>query len=247
MKKIIVEGHRGYCSKYPENTMISFAAAIEIGVDAIEFDVHLTADKVPVLMHDANAVRTCGVNRALKDMTLAEVKALDASYPEKFGSAYQNQGVTVPTLEELLAYCQKTRPDLILGVEIKAYTEENVDLTVALLKKYGFFDRCCFYAFNGRILRYIKNRYGGCTMGYPDFLMAEFTPGGYENYCEIGLSMNVLRSEVSPIFLQKGFPVHAYCADTEEAVDFCIEKGASLITANDPVPLLCRLGRLCEK
>jgi len=54
MKKILVEGHRGFCAKYPENTMISFQAALEMGVDAIEFDVWLTADKVPVLIHDGN-------------------------------------------------------------------------------------------------------------------------------------------------------------------------------------------------
>ena len=42
MKNIIVEGHRGYCAKYPENTMISFEAAMDLGVDAIEFDVWLT-------------------------------------------------------------------------------------------------------------------------------------------------------------------------------------------------------------
>ena len=46
MKNIIVEGHRGYCAKYPENTLISFKAALELGVDAFEFDVWLTADKV---------------------------------------------------------------------------------------------------------------------------------------------------------------------------------------------------------
>ena len=53
MKNIIVEGHRGYCAKYPENTLISFAAAMDLGVDAFEFDVWLTSDKVPVLMHTA--------------------------------------------------------------------------------------------------------------------------------------------------------------------------------------------------
>ena len=52
MKKILVEGHRGYAAKYPENTMISFEAAMDMGVDAIEFDVWLTADKVPVIIHD---------------------------------------------------------------------------------------------------------------------------------------------------------------------------------------------------
>ena len=54
MKKIVVEGHRGYCAKYPENTLISFEAAIDLGVDAFEFDVWLAKDKTPVVIHDGN-------------------------------------------------------------------------------------------------------------------------------------------------------------------------------------------------
>ena len=96
MKKILVEGHRGYAAKYPENTLISFKAALELGVDAFEFDVWLTSDKIPVLMHDGNAKRTCGVDRHVRDMTLAEVKELDAGYAEKFGDKFTGQGVTVP-------------------------------------------------------------------------------------------------------------------------------------------------------
>lgn len=244
MKNILVEGHRGYCAKYPENTLISYQAALDLGVDAIEFDVWLTSDKVPVLMHDGNAWRTCGVNRELRDMTLSEVKELEAAYESKFGDTYKNQGVTVPTLEEALKLFAEKRPDLILGVEIKEYTEENVDLTVALLKKYNFFDNCYFYAFNGRIIKYIKTKYNGRTMGYPDFQMKEFAPDTYDHYVELGLSMAIVKSEVFPIYRDKNLPIHMYCADTEEDVNFFIEKGADLITANDPVPLLKVLGRL---
>lgn len=244
MKKIIVEGHRGYCAKYPENTLISFTKALELGVDAIEFDVWLTSDKVPVLMHDGNAMRTCGEYKELRNMTLKEVKELEPCYVEKFGNKYKGMGIQVPTLEELLLLCKEKRPDIKLGVEIKEYTEENVDITVALLKKYGFFDTCYFYAFNGRIIKYIKEKYDGRTMGYPDFQMKEFMPDVYDYYEELGLSLAIVKSEVFPIFKAKNLPIHMYCADTEEDVKLFIEKGADLITANDPVPLMKHLGRL---
>ena len=244
MKNILVEGHRGYCAKYPENTLISFEAALDLGVDAIEFDVWLTKDKVPVLMHDENAMRTCKVNAVFRDMTLEEVKKLEPCYSDKFGDKYKGIGVTVPTLEELLILCKEKRPDIKLGVEIKEYTEENVDITVALLKKYGFFDTCYFYAFNGRIIKYLKERYNGRTMGYPDFQMKEFTPDIYQYYVDIGLAMNIVKSEVFPIFKDKNLPIHMFCADNESDVRLCIEKGADLITANDPVPLMKVLGRI---
>ena len=243
MEKILAEGHRGHCAKYPENTMISYSSAIELGVDAIEFDVWLTKDKVPVLMHDGNAMRTCGVDRWLRDMTLRETKQLEAAYTQKFGNLYVGQGITVPTLEELLVYCSSNRPELILGVEIKEYTEENVDLTVALLKEYGFFDNCYFYAFNGRIIKYIKTRYSGRTMGYPDFQMQEFSSDTYSYYDEIGISMPIVKSEILQIYKAKGLPMHMFCADTTDDVELCVKNGARLITANDLMPLLKCLGR----
>ncbi len=246
MKQVLVEGHRGFCAQYPENTMISYQAALDLGVDAFEFDVWLSADKVPVIMHDGNCLRTCGVNRHLRDMTLAEIKELDACYESKFGDKYKNQGVQVPTLEEIMKLCAEKRPDIILGVEIKEYTEETVDKTVALLKQYGLFDKCFFYAFNARIIKYIKTQYNGRTMGYPDFQMAEFEKDSYSYYDEIGLSMRIVKSEVLPIYLCKGLPIHMYCADTEEDVALCMKMGASLITANNPLPLLKALGRLPE-
>lgn len=244
MKNIVVEGHRGYCAKYPENTLISFEAALDLGVDAIEFDVWLTTDKVPMLCHDGNCMRTCGVNKHIRDMSYAEVKTLEPAYEDKFGDTYKGKGVQIPTLEELLILCKEKRPDIKLGVEIKEYTEETVDLSIALLKKYGFFENCYFYAFNGRIIKYIKSKYDGRTMGYPDFQMGEFEADTYSYYKEIGLNMRIVKSEILPIYMAKGMPVHMYCADTEEDVKLCIEKGADLITANDPVPLMKVLGRL---
>ena len=78
MNRVLAEGHRGYCARYPENTLVSYRAALEAGVDAIEFDVWQSKDGVPVIMHDGNAYRICGVDKKLGDMTLEEIKRLDA-------------------------------------------------------------------------------------------------------------------------------------------------------------------------
>ena len=244
MKNVIVEGHRGFCAEYPENTMVSFEAALELGVDAIEFDVWLTKDKVPVIMHDGTTMRTCGVEGHLRDMTLAEAKRLEPAYTEKFGDKYVGKGLEVPTLREVLELCRDKRPDIMLGVEIKEYTEENVDLTVAQLKEFGVFDKCWFYAFNARIIKYIRTKYNGRTMGYPDFQMKEFESDSYSYYAEIGLNLSIVKSEILPIYKAKGMPIHMYCADTEADVERCIKEGADLITANDPRALLKVLGRL---
>ena len=242
MKNIYAEGHRGFCALYPENTLLSYEKAMELGVDVFEFDIWLTSDKVPVLMHDGNAKRTCGVDKHLRDMTLAEVKELDACYAEKFGDEFNGrEDVKVPTLKEMLELVKAKKPGIMLGVEIKEYTEETVDISVRMLKEYGIFDRCWFYAFNGRIIRYLKEKYNARTMGYPDFQMKEFD--GYDAYDEIGLNMAVVKSEICEFYVKKGMPVHMYCADNEEDVRLCIERGADLITANDPRDLLKVLGK----
>ena len=73
--------------------------------------------------------------------------------------------------------------------------------------------------------------------------MKEFEPDSYRFYDELGLDLRFVRSEIFPFYQAKGLPMHMYCADTEEDVRMCLERGASLITANDPVPLLRVLGR----
>lgn len=244
MKKILVEGHRGYAAKYPENTLISFEAAMDLGVDAIEFDVWLSAEKVPVIIHDGNCKRTCGIDSHVNNMTIAQIKTLTAHYPEKFGNQYACMNVTIPTLEELLILRNAKRPDLLLGVEIKEYTEECVDRTVTLLKKYGVFNMCFFYAFDANIIKYLYTKYNARTMGYPDFQMRNYQPDSYSYYKELGLDIKYVRSEIFPIYKAKNIPIHMYCADNEEAVKLCMKMGADLITANDPIPLLTVLGRI---
>ncbi len=244
MKNIFIEGHRGYCSEYPENTLISFEAAMGIGADGFEFDIWLSKDKVPVLIHDGNCLRTCGVNRHVNDMTLAEIKALDAGYAAKFGDRYAGKGIKIPTLEEMARLVRSKNPDFVLGVEIKEYTEEAVDISAAMLKEYGLFDRACFYAFDSPTIKRLKTKYGARTMGYPDFKMKRFDYADkYRYYDAMGIEIGIARSEVFDIYPQKNLPLHLYCADTAEDVKLCADKGAVLITANDLKPIMNYFGR----
>ena len=88
-------------------------------------------------MHNDNPDRTCGVAGHLRDMTLEEIKLLDPCFEEKFGTQFKGK-LKVPTLEEMLIMVKEKNPSLKLGVEIKEYTEETVDISVELLKKYVF-------------------------------------------------------------------------------------------------------------
>ena len=244
-RKIVVEGHRGYCAVFPENTMISFEAAMDLGVDAVEFDIRLTKDKVPVIMHDENALRTCGVDANIADMTLEEVKArLKPTYTTKFGNKFVSCGLTVPTFEELCALAAEKRPDISMGTELKISTKETADLAIGILKKYGLFEKAYFYLWDVRIVEYIKTVYGGRTMGYLKRYMSNRGKNPYRYYDEIGLSMRDVKSVFYPLYVRRGLPVHMFCADTEKDAKFFLKKKeCSLITSNDPVPLMKILGR----
>jgi len=91
-------GHRGAPANHPENTLPSFEAAIRAGADVVELDVRLTADRVLVIMHDADVSETTDGAGLVNDLTLAEIKQLHAG-----GRNVAESGRTeVPTLREAL-------------------------------------------------------------------------------------------------------------------------------------------------
>ena len=94
--------HRGASGNYPENTLIAFQKALEIGVDEIELDLYLTKDDYLIIMHDSTVDRTTDGTGAISDLTLAEIKNLDAG--AVFGEQFR--GERVPTWEEALELVQ---------------------------------------------------------------------------------------------------------------------------------------------
>jgi glycerophosphoryl diester phosphodiesterase len=101
----LVFAHRGGGGLYPENTLEAFQYSARMGVDVLELDVHSTADGALVVMHDATLDRTTNGAGRVNQLTLAELKKLDAGYhfsPDG-GSTYpfRGRGVQVPTLQEI--------------------------------------------------------------------------------------------------------------------------------------------------
>ncbi|HEX9712227.1 MAG TPA: glycerophosphodiester phosphodiesterase family protein [Actinomycetota bacterium] len=109
-----VIGHRGAAAVAPENTLASFARAIEAGVRAVECDARLTLDGAVVLMHDDDVSRTTNASGRISEMTLEQVRALDAAAGWEL---WRGAGLQVPTLGELLELIDG-RADLV--IELKA-------------------------------------------------------------------------------------------------------------------------------
>ncbi len=128
----LVVGHRGAAGRAPENTMDSYRLAVEMGVDAIELDVHLTADGKLAVIHDETLERTTDRTGAIRDLTLKEIRRANAA--AKFTAAdgsepFAGKRMRIPTLPEVVAWLPAGTG---LVVELKAI--EAVEATVAALR-----------------------------------------------------------------------------------------------------------------
>ena len=135
---VTVIAHRGGASWAPENTLPAFQKSIDRKVEFLEIDVRLTKDKQVVIMHDADVDRTTNGKGDVEDLTLAQIKNLDAG--SKFSSEYKN--TRVPTLEEVLSLC---KDKIKVYVEIKH--EDAIPQTVELIKKYNMVDKVVVMSF----------------------------------------------------------------------------------------------------
>lgn len=100
MQKTKIIAHRGASNETPENTLAAIKTAIDLNVDCIEIDVHLSKDHVPVVIHDETVERTTSSKKKqlISQMTLKEIKAFDAG--SWYHSAFKNE--SIPTLKEIL-------------------------------------------------------------------------------------------------------------------------------------------------
>lgn len=144
--------HRGASYHAPENTLSAFQLARDMGADGIELDVQLSHDGTAVVIHDATVDRTTDVSGAVADLTLAELKELDA------GSWVSSDfaGERIPTLTEVF---EAVGQDLLLNLELKVMVSEPTGLeevVVSLIAHYGMKDRVLISSFNPLALQRVR-------------------------------------------------------------------------------------------
>lgn len=108
--------HRGNAREYPENTLPALRSAADHGVRHVEFDVHLAADGVPVVIHDDELMRTAGVAGSVFDRPSSVLSAIDVSEPARFGDWHA--GIRLPLLSDVVTWLG-LRPEITAFVEIK--------------------------------------------------------------------------------------------------------------------------------
>jgi glycerophosphoryl diester phosphodiesterase len=166
-----VVGHRGAMGHAPENTMTSFEQAVQLGADMLEFDVRLTKDKVPVVVHDANLDRTSNRSLNVADLNVKDLLELDA------GSWFDLRfsGERIPRLATLLGWAEKKKTKsgnkMVYFVELKVDGDESrrealVSAVVKELKEFKVLNRAVLISFDEPILLAAKRLFPAVSTGF---------------------------------------------------------------------------------
>jgi glycerophosphoryl diester phosphodiesterase len=149
----LVIAHRGDSAHRPENTLAAFAGALELGVSAVELDIQLTCDGHVVVIHDVDLERTTSGRGDVRQLTLAEVRAVSAGYPDRFGGDWA--GERVPTLAEALALL-RDRARAMIELKAESVTEDETGgleaRAVAEIRRAGMADKVALISFDQRAI-----------------------------------------------------------------------------------------------
>jgi glycerophosphoryl diester phosphodiesterase len=151
--------HRGYSECYPENSLVGLSAALNAGAHFIEFDVQLSSDHIPVVFHDSNLQRICGVDRNIYEMSWHQLKKYSVNEYQRFGSDFLEE--PIPSLQSVLALL-KTWPKASAFVEIKAdciaYFGVELVVNILLDALSGFQSRCVLISFDCAALQAVQRK-----------------------------------------------------------------------------------------
>lgn len=144
----LVIAHQGGDGLWPGDTLYAFEKAVALGVDVLEMDLHITKDGVLVISHDETVDRTTNGTGNIEDMTLAEIKLLDAGYNWSDDSGqtfpYRDVGIRIPTLEEIF----QAFPEYHMTIEIKK-TEGSMAVPFCeMIRAYGMQDKILVASFH---------------------------------------------------------------------------------------------------
>lgn len=247
MHDLRLYAHRGASAERPENTMAAFERAVELGVHALEMDVHVTRDGHLIVVHDDTARRMTGVDAAWGALDLPDARRLDAGWgfiaPDGT-RPFAGRGIGVPTLEEVLDAFPRTR----LNVDIKR-GERAIDPVLDLVRRQQAEDRVTIASFHlGTLIAVRRRGYGGETglsrgelaslLSMPALLWRQLPFTG--TAAQVPVSQGAIHFDRAP-FIAKchhlGLRVDFWTIDDAATAERLLALGADGIMTNDPAAI----------
>lgn len=217
----VVYGHRGAAAEFPENTRAGFRRALELGIEGIELDVHLSKDGVPVIIHDETLDRTTNAKGPVADFTVEELRQVDAG-----------DGEYVPTLAEVL--------DLVgdrvhVDIEIKA----NAAGAAVLEEVRGRDTRWVISSFDWDVLRYVRSvdkeaELWVLSVGASDDALAVIDEVGAT---ALAIWQRALDEDVARMLVDRSVPFWPWTVNDPDQARQFLEWGAFGICTDEPASL----------
>jgi glycerophosphoryl diester phosphodiesterase len=253
----LVIAHQGGEELWPSNTLFAYQHAVDMGVDMLEMDLHVTADGALVLMHDETVDRTTNGTGRLEEMTLAEVKALDAGYywtdDEGQTFPFRGQGITVATLEEVF----QAFPHMPMNIEIKLVESVPVvEPFCQMIRQHNMQDKVLAASFHqdaldqfraacpevsssatqNEVINFFARHFVGLAGSYSPIAQAVQVP-------EYRGNIHILTPRFVKDAHSRGMDVHVWTVNEAEGMQRMIDLGVDGIITDRPDILLELLGR----
>jgi glycerophosphoryl diester phosphodiesterase len=230
---VLVDAHRGSSASHPENTLAALRAAIAAGADSVEFDVRLSADGHPVVIHDEEVDRTTDGAGEVASLSLAEIRGLDAGAWK--GADFV--GERVPTLAEALDVLVAAPR---INMELKTPDSRMVDVAVHEIERRRLHHRVMVSSFHLEHLVAAKRRLPAV---WTHLFLEEPLPDGFWKddgrfINSLGIPFDHVTAEVVAGLRERGRAAWTFTVDDPETALRLAATGVAAVTTNRPGQML---------
>lgn len=244
--------HRGGAGLWPENTLYAFGRAVALGVDVLEMDMHATADGELVIIHDASVGRTTNGAGRVNELTLAQLKRLDAAYrwTTDGGRSFplRGRGVVVPTLREVFAAFPRAR----FNIDIKQVRPSVVRPFCRVIREHAVGERVTVASFSSEVLEEFRRECPEVATSAGPSDLGALLAGIYDGRAngsevvaarvvqvpEYAIGRRLLTREFVEAAHRRGLEVHAWTINDETAMRRLLDAGVDGIITDFPDRLL---------
>jgi glycerophosphoryl diester phosphodiesterase len=243
--------HRGGALLWPENSLLAFARAAELGADYLEFDVHLSSDGEPVVIHDATLERTTTGAGAVRATALDGLGALRLK--DRAGTPTDER---VPTLDEVLALAARTRRQVLLEIKVDDRRQRYSGIeekALAALDRHGMTSSTVVMAFEGETWRRVRALrptlragalYSPRTLEQTGTtLAAEMEEAHRAGVAFLGLHQGLVNADTVAAAGRAGFTLGVWTVNDAEALRRFIGLGVGVLITDRPDLARDLLGR----
>ncbi len=231
-REVSITAHRGASREAPENSLSALRRSIELKADYAEIDVHITADGVPVVVHDEDFQRLAGLALRPGEMTLEQVRAIDIG--SRFSRAFA--GERVATLKEAI---ELVRGKIKLNIELKPTRTDRDELTRAVAKLIGDerFENECF------VTSLDRQAVAAAHRENPRLRTGAIVSAAVGDVTRLDVDVLSIRTGlITDVLLERahaaGREVHAWTIDDPAVMGRLIDRGVDGIITNDPATAL---------